>query len=333
MKKLCCALIAASCVAQSVGAMQQPVPAVPAVQPQQVQSAPVAPQNNNQNQNVLGQAQQVSAQGAASAPAQQQAPAVIQPLQSQPANVQPMQPLLPSPSKKKSVGRCSCTDMLAKSKTSLAPACQKSKEFYAIVSKKVEELEKLVCDGDKRITLPLGSIAMALSYFAPSWITSSGVALLPAGIGVAAYELPAFRAKLKTHWHALIPFAVYLLGCSLYEHFLCEGVCSSKKISLAFCALAAVICLGKYLYHDCDFINDNPKKIFAGLVAFLALSCFLRSLELLPDSLFATFAIPSAGLASSLYFLKIRDAKPEKKSSEKKSESSKEKTDPSKKTV
>jgi hypothetical protein len=294
MRKIGCALIVASCVASNAGAMQQQPAA-----PQQVANAA----QNVQQQQPAPAAAAGQQQGQA-APAQQ--------------NIQ--QQVQPNP-----VNRCSCAEISKKCKTHLSATFQKGKTSCAATVEKIKALKKLACEGDKKVTLTLGTLAMGLSCFLPSLITSTSVTLLPAGISAAAYEFPKFRTMLKTHWHTLIPFGAYLLASSLYEYF-CGGVSSSKKIALAFSVLAAVICLGKYLYRDCAFINDHPKTVHIGLLAFLAVICLLRSFEILPDSAFAACAIPTAGIASSLYFFKTRNAQTEKKPS-------KEKTDPSKKTV
>lgn len=342
MKKMCCALIAASCLAQSVDAMQQPqAPAAqqPANAQQVVAAAPVVPQNNQQapGQPQVPAAQPQQVQGA---PANQQNQVPAQP--QVPANV-------PQPAAPPAAVQQNNPQVLAPVVQSQAPVVQQPANAPQPVA--AVSIERKICelcaklDLTNRKEIMHNVIGGSLAFFAlcscPRIIKSVITASSPAVMAVAAYKSPTFREILKSCWIAPLTGMFLDLGINGLGY---DEVCALSILGIAGLGYAGMKGYSQWVdiekwfdvyikaIHDTfSWINENPKKIFASLITVLALICFLRNFELISDDIFASFALPSAGAASLLWFLKIRDAKPEKKSSEKKSEPSKEKFVPLKK--
>ena len=300
MKNLLCVFLAASCVASNVGAMHrknQPKnakPAPAAIQPQPPQSPPANAQAAPQ------QVQAALAQAVVAAPAAQNNPQVP-----------------------------------AQSSSIQARIERTFRELGAkLEQKKREEIIHNVISG----TLAF----LALSYSCPRIVKSTIIASSPAIMAVAAYKSPTFRDMLKSCWIAPLVFTLLDLGVNGFGF---DKICAVSILMLAGLGYVGTqgydqwvdikksfnenVCI-KAIRDTLSYINENPGKILAGLLTFLAGVFFMRHFNLISDETFAGFAIPLAG-TSAWQCNRVKNYKSKKEDSEKKEKPSDKKEEADKK--
>jgi hypothetical protein len=166
----------------------------------------------------------------------------------------------------------------------------------------------------------------------PQGASAAAQAITPdASIVTAFKQIPKFLYEQKLVALATLTAAAALAFLVAYydpiQWGTSKGVTYAKNIGI--CGLLP--CFGYLGYEIFKLMKAYPRRAVGILWLILAGVSFMRYRELISDEIFASCAIPSAGIASLLYFFKIRNAQPEKKVPKEKSESAEKKPEQFKK--